>query len=37
MYVNITESVCCTVKINTTLQINYSSIKYISKKIKILY
>ena len=32
LYIYITESLCCTAEINTTLQINYISIKLIFKK-----
>ena len=32
IYVYITESLCCTAKTNTTLQINYTSIKQNNKK-----
>ena len=31
MYVRITEPLCCTAEINTTLQINYIAIKKLTK------
>ena len=31
VYICITESLCCTAEINTTLEINYTSIKYIKR------